>query len=188
MNSEKREDTRIIQGICFEQDVAIVGNAQSLLDRNLGDEIDSHDIVVRLNKGVTIEKNGHKCDIHCASGREGIVDPQDFKTEIPQISFWMTPKYREMAPSHFYLFPEMSWRNLKMRALPGGADRPTTGLMAIYMILQTGAANINLYGFDFWQTKTFYLDRRGSRPAHNPAKERDFVDELIRGDSRLRLI
>lgn len=48
----------------YSKTVCIVGNAYSLLEKGLGDLIDQHDIVVRLNKCYTInlEKDtGHKC-------------------------------------------------------------------------------------------------------------------------------
>lgn len=178
---------RTIENICFGQNIAIVGNSQALTEENLGDEIDSHDVVIRINRGVTTTKNGFNCDIYCVGASDGYVKPEDFKVDIPQVSFWMSPKYREKAPSHFFFFPNEMWEELKVHALPQGSDRPTTGLMTAFMISKTEAAKINLYGFDFWETKTFYLERKGARPVHNPAKEKEFIEEMQRKDNRICL-
>ena len=52
--------------------IAIIGNAKSLFDKNYGDEIDSNDIVIRINKGIEVctqpnnsKSHGKKVDVWC---------------------------------------------------------------------------------------------------------------------------
>ena len=59
-----------IEGIkkyCEDKSIIIVGNSTSILNKKLGDFIDSHDIVIRINHGFPrkqfVESTGKKTNI-----------------------------------------------------------------------------------------------------------------------------
>lgn len=182
-----------LKELCEGKSIAIVGNAQSLLDMGLGNEIDSHDIVVRINQSVISERHvldriGYKCDIYTASGT-GMILKKFHKTTQPKLCYYMTTLKRDIAPSYFHFFPENMWNDLQ-RELGAGPDaRPSTGIMTIYMIVNsTEFKNINIYGFDFWQTKTFYNPSLHVAKSHKPDFEKDFIKRLLSMNDNIKLI
>lgn len=181
-----------IQDLCQGKSIAIVGNAESLHSMHKAVEIDAHDIVIRMNKGVMADPEvlsrhlGFKCSIYAFSGA-GYVNEQEHHTQAPDLSVWMTTRKREKAPAHVAFFPEDMWNSLqKDLAELGNSEaekeiRPSTGLMVIYMILKgVGYRNVDIYGFDFWQTKTFYNRKTISpRRSIQPSAEKLLIDKLL---------
>jgi hypothetical protein len=166
--------------------VALVGNAQSLLSKNQGTEIDSHAVVVRMNAGwvVSPSSQGTRTDILCLS--------MDMPLETVRARFgsatvvWMTPKRDLMHSSlrtpgvHFY--PLRCWRGLSSEL---AGSRPSTGAMAVDLLRrQLGVTDLTLYGFDFKKTKTFYLDKDHAGP-HRFDLEEEFVKAVV-GGGRVR--
>lgn len=77
----------------YKKRVCIVGNGDSLLDKGMGDEIDSHDIVVRINHCFTIglEKDaGSKCTHWCIN--------QVYASSPSFISCFFIPRVDELKP------------------------------------------------------------------------------------------
>lgn len=182
-----------LQELCEGKSIAIVGNAQSLLDMNLGEEIDSHDIVVRINQSVSSQKHildriGHKCDIYTASGT-GMVPVRFHKTTVPKLCFYMTTLNRDSALDYFHFFPEEMWYTLQKELNAGKDIRPSTGLMTIYMILNaTKFKSLNIYGFDFWETKTFYNPSLYVAKTHRPKSEKEYILDMISKYDNVKLI
>lgn len=128
--------------------VAIVGNAKSLFDQKNGRKIDNHDIVIRFNKGF-------------------ITNPESQGKETSilflgcEINKFEIDKYGAE-----YVINRSSYYRNAVRFIVSNTDRellkekigkqPSTGLMAIDFCLTAGAKSIDLYGFDFEKTPTFY--------------------------------
>lgn len=182
-----------LKELCEGKSIAIVGNAQSLLNMNLGNEIDSHDVVVRINQSVLseyhiLERIGYKCDIYTASGA-GMVPKNFHKTTQPKLCYYMTTLKREIAPSYFHFFPVDMWESLQKELNAGEEVRPSTGLMTIYMIVNAVEfKNINIYGFDFWNTKTFYNSSLYVAKTHRPDYEKMYVEKLIKNNRNIKII
>lgn len=190
-----------ILDICRGKKIAIVGNAESLQNLEKASEIDAHDVVIRMNRGVMAAPDmlsmhlGRKCSIYTFSGK-GYVSEESHRTEKPAISVWMTTRKREKAPSHVEFFPEEMWSNLQMElSTLSNVDaekeiRPSTGLMVIYMILKGVVyEHVDIYGFDFWQTKTFY-NKKTINPKRSiqPAVEKMLVEKLLLEHSNVTII
>ena len=122
-----------------DKSVAIIGNAQSLFDYELGDEIDSHDIVIRMNSGM-IQKSisqGSKTTIWASSFplKENVVN-NEFN---PKYIFWITPKlsvkplYSISFHKKMFMLPFNVWEELFKNL---DETRPTTGLSIIYFLLE----------------------------------------------------
>lgn len=185
-----------LKSLCDGKNIAIVGNAESLMDKTFANEIDSHDIVIRINKGVLLtsdmmnKSHGKKCDIYTVSG-VGCVDVNLHTTTMPKLSYWMTTYKREDAPEKYHFFPEEMWNKLQedLRTESDFEVRPSTGLMTIYMIINaTKYANLDIYGFDFWQTKTFYNATRKWAKAHTPSLEKVLVEKILQENTNINFI
>ena len=174
-----------------DKSVAIIGNAQSLFDHELGNEIDSHDIVIRMNSGM-IQKSisqGSKTTIWASSFplKENVVN-NEFN---PKYIFWITPKlsvkplYSISFHKKMFMLPFNVWEELFKNL---DETRPTTGLSIIYFLLEhCNPKNVDLYGFDFFETKSFYLEKIRTDTPHNFSKEKEYVLSLMKKHKNLQL-
>lgn len=139
--------------------VALVGNAMSLFDKKYGAEIETMDIVVRLNKAAMLYDKLHAEVSH---GK---------RTDVWM--FWNTAEYKKlfnktnaklMHMSHQgrpaasrssidYIYPNDLYAPLKKKA--GKHNNPTTGLMAIDYISHCEPKHLYVYGFDWKSTPTY---------------------------------
>lgn len=132
----------------YKKRIAIVGNAASLFDSTYGHEIDNHDFVIRFNKGFVTKPIS-----------------QGSRTDLVILALTLTPE--ELASYHARFVANRSrfYQNETKYQIPDidrgrltsflGAQ-PSTGFIAIDMCLYFEAAQIDLYGFDWEATKTFY--------------------------------
>jgi hypothetical protein len=145
----------------FQERVALIGNAESLFSKTYGAEIDSHDVVVRLNKAAMLYD---RFDVEKSHGT---------KTHVWM--FWRTAEYnnkfnlidksiKKMHMGHQdrhrinmmevdHVYPNSLYTPLKKIA--GKHNNPTTGFMAIDYILNCEPELLSIYGFDWKETPTF---------------------------------
>lgn len=173
-------DLTTLKGLIQGKSVALVGNATSLF-RKFRD-IDSHDIVVRINKGPYIldkeGRAGRRTDVLLISGLLG----ETFLNAAPHV-VWMTPKNRNRLGRReirrMYFYPIEWWQELT--AVVGA--RPSTGCMGIDLISRIiGEGEIFLYGFDFWRTPTVYTGKIKPGP-HNPVAEEEFARSRVKPEN-----
>lgn len=55
-HTERKDDYFLL----IDKSVAVVGNAQHLFERRYGTEIDSHDVVVRINRAAMLLSKSHR--------------------------------------------------------------------------------------------------------------------------------
>jgi hypothetical protein len=125
--------------------VAIIGNANSLLSQNYADDIDRHDIVCRINRGVPLyTEQGTKFNILFYSNDNLIAD---LKNHIPDT----------VCKIHTNMIdPEFTKILKKKLELKTKKEKPSTGLLVISYIISLNPKQISLFGFDWKKTKTFY--------------------------------
>ena len=163
--------------------VALVGNAMSLFDREYGEEIDAHDVVVRLNKAAMLYE---RMDAEKSHGR---------RTDV--WFFWNTSEYKEKFASHptvkkvhaghqarfsvntklaDFVYPmSPNYEVLKTKA--GKHNNPTTGLIAIDWIVSCEPKTLDIYGFDWKETPTFTDPKRVRDKAcpHDYPTEKNYI-------------
>lgn len=127
--------------------VAIVGNAKSIFDKQNGKYIDGHDCIIRFNRGFISDKNaqGSRTDILLLACELNLDEKGSYKS------------YYSVNRSAQTRCGDMTISNImraRLRAWIG--KQPSTGFMAIDLCREAGAAKIDLYGFDFEKTPTFY--------------------------------
>lgn len=160
--SEIEEIGKKIKG----KSVAIVGNAKSIFDKKNGKKIDEHDFVIRFNKGFLINE-----------------EAQGKKTNLLLLACLLSKEEIDSYHSEFVCNRSHSYINnvpftlandqraiMKLRL----GSQPSTGFMAIDICLYFGARSIDLYGFDFEKTPTFY-NPVDYKTQHDYNKEEDIV-------------
>ena len=153
--------------------VAIVGNAKSLFSTKYGKEIDSHEVIIRFNKGFIYDKNA-----------------QGTKTDILILACILRDDERRGFHAKYVINRSKSYQN-PVRFTISNEDRarlknilgsqPSTGFMAIDMCLYAEAKSIDLYGFDWEDTPTFY-NPANYQTQHDYPKEKDIVLEYQQKD------
>ena len=143
--------------------VAIVGNAKSIFDKENGDEIDNHDIIIRFNRGFVTKP-----------------ESQGTKTHIVILACELTVDEKLTYKAMYYLNRSHNTRcgndtisNIDRQRLRDAIGKqPSSGFMAIDLCLE--AKSIDLYGFDFGQTPTFY-NPEGYITQHDYNKEKQLI-------------
>ncbi|MGC1489701.1 MAG: glycosyltransferase family 29 protein [Albidovulum sp.] len=168
--------------------VALVGNARALSNRTEGARIDAADIVIRINRAPmpAPHTHGSRCDWLALATAIG---PGDLARIAPNRILWMSHKRKRLpwaaATSHgFYLHPVAEFTRLRSQL----SAPPTTGLMMIDLLAQSGLARLDLFGFDFFASLSLTGSRTAGQVPHDFGAERGFVEALIAHDPRITLI
>ncbi len=163
--------------------VALVGNARSLGGFAFGDDIDAHDIVVRMNAMPMISARTH--------GRR-----------TDWLLFGIPLAYEYVAARGVR---KVFWKYGSMRTLPrwvadGAIDRyvfgrgeaealrrklgskPSVGIVAIELILGLNPAAVSLYGFDSNASQSLSSDSNDVNTSHDFANERRYIRALVEAD------
>ena len=170
------------QEIVYQKKIALIGNASSIFDYENGRKIDECDVVVRMNAGFIKkpDSQGKRTDILALSLALKVGDIiNEFD---PRLVIWATSK-RKLMPQEYkniknfklVLHPLLVWFKLRFKL---NARTSTGAILANYLANYCNPKNIELYGFDFFKTKTFYNKKQHIGP-HNPSKEEIFLKNLI---------
>jgi len=150
--------------MCRERSVALVGNAQSLLSSTCGVEIDSHDVVVRMNHGFvqsTVAAQGARTDIVALAA--AVPALRLARRARNARLLWCSPEVKELSYGHLALSRRrlaFAPRSVGERlSLQLGGARPSTGLLMVALLLDAEPARLRLFGFDWKRTRTFYRDK-----------------------------
>lgn len=142
------EEIKAIRPYIKGKSVAIVGNAKSIFDKRNGKEIDEHDTVIRFNKGFIYNKDaqGSFTTMVFLACNLASYELQGYKA-----------KFFINRSNHYYNPTALRISNGDRKFLANrlGAQ-PSTGFMVIDICLRFGADKIDLYGFDWEKTPTFY--------------------------------
>ena len=146
--------------------VALIGNSMSIFDKKYGAEIDSHDVVVRLNKAAMLYSNMDSTKSHGKRTDVWIFwNTSEYKNHFPK---W--PNVKKMHAGHQarfdantkhcnFVYPmKPNYENLRKKS--GTHNNPTTGLIAIDWIMYCNPKSLDIYGFDWKETPTFTDPKR----------------------------
>jgi hypothetical protein len=140
-----------------DKDVALIGSAGALFEQEYGKQIDEHEVVVRINRGVIIKSQksqGSKTD-YWAIGKpktvSDIISNYKFKGNIHLAETDRNPKH----PNIDFYIPISILNKLKS---PNEYNhrKPSSGLMILYYIFQCKPKSLSLYGFDWNKSGTWY--------------------------------
>lgn len=165
--------------------VAIVGNARAPIPNDYVQEIDDHDIVIRMNLAPGFGAPGRGSKIDWLATSIPPVLPKSVLNRLDLI-IWMTNKRRRLK---FQL-----WRSGRLSMYPASRNRalrealgarPSTGAMALDLILSSPATAITLYGFDLFQTASLSGSANMAEVPHNFKAEEEWVMSAVKTDPRL---
>lgn len=167
--------------------VALVGNARALAQQRHGARIDAAGLVVRINRAPipSAESHGTRTDWLALAVRLPAADRQRLQ---PRRILWMSPKRKRLdwatarSPG-FYLHPLADVRALGDQL---GAP-PSTGIMAIALLLRAPLESLTLYGFDFFASQSLSGSRSAAQVPHDFAAEAEWVRAHAARDPRLRI-
>lgn len=185
--------------------ISIVGNATSLLNSNYGSLIDNN-FVIRFNYGLNFTPNaqGRKTDVLCINSDKPIIfwsghKKLTFNTVIsmlaakkPALKKNQIVSIEKLVNKHnikdLIILPESNVHILFEKL----GKKPSSGLSLLFLLDQIEIKNINIFGFDFNTTKTFYNDKKIHEDLnlnfkrkdkkiipHNFDKEKDIISSLI---------
>lgn len=179
--SRRIENAQSLRKYVNGKTVAIIGNASSLIDKNLGNEIDEADIVIRINLGVVSKSSaqGSRCDILGISLPLSSDKVDDLFA--PKFIIWLTPRWKHFSlrsSNHLEkttFYPKSCWEKdfKKLKA------RPSSGYMLINFFTRIlTPKTVKIYGFDFGKSQTL-TDLPRKRPAqHDFAREQVLILEM----------
>ena len=152
--------------------VAIVGNAKSIFDKDNGKAIDSHEVIIRFNRGFVTAPaaQGSKTDILLLACELNLDEKSSYKA-----------MYSVNRSNNTWCGDLTIGNKMRSRLRAWIGKQPSSGFMAIDLCREAGASKIDLYGFDFEKTPTFY-NPEGYVTKHDyDAEEKIVRDMAARG-------
>jgi len=167
--------------------VAIIGNARALGETSFGARIDAADIVIRINRAPMQNATSHGTKTNWVALATSL-SQEDYSRIAPQRILWMSHKRKRLPhwiaqKAGFYLHPLTDWQRLNKHL----GHPPSTGAMIIDLIQRSDAQSIDLYGFDFFQSKSLSGSRKASQVPHDFSAEKDYVLGLKDTDKRFTI-
>lgn len=226
--------------------VAVVGNASSLFNYNFGEEIDKHQVVVRINRSSSIcfpekdakESQGVKTDVWAFSFADSMESEltthheicdkliqmndrklnkkkfdfdfedmsskdievltkslNDMKKKIDKefirqemIKFNYDEKFRHIKKHRAYLLQDLIKQDI-IKTVDAQLNInkkfvPSTGLRLLHYISLCSPKSVDVYGFDWKETPTFYDNKKETRMTekkhnHNFFLEREYCKQVF---------
>ena len=158
--------------------VAIVGNARSIFTKKNGEKIDDHDFVIRFNRGFIVDKNsqGKRTDLLLLACNLTSSELNSYHA-----------RFACNRSNHYYNPVRFTINNYDRALLKERIGKqPSTGFMAIDICLYFGASEIDLYGFDWGKTDTFY-NPEGYVTKHDYSTEEKIIRDYERQE-KLRIL
>jgi len=176
-----RTELRSLRKLIEGKRVAIVGNARSLFDKAYGEEIDSYDIVIRINRGPIMSPkiSGTRTSVIASSIW---ISPGLFRQRDASLMLWLTPKRRSFPlwllkkKYQGAVFPAQLHRDLTSTL----ASRPSSGVMAVTAILDCNPSEVTLFGFDGFKSRSL----SGEAQRYSGPHDFDAEQELLMGLER----
>jgi len=172
-----------LEQLVQDKSVALVGSAQSLLGERLAQQIDAHDIVIRMNLSVPNGHNrksvGNKTDVWCAA-RAFVHErtPADTK----HILFMKLTKLGDKEWPLIKRRPVDTTRwpaTYEEEVLKFVGSPPGTGIRMLYWLKRIAhPKSVAVFGMDCWDTLSSWSGKPAS--AHNPALEKIAMESLLR--------
>ena len=156
--------------------INVVGNATSLLQSTHGSDIDKHP-TIRFNRTEIIEPTGqgNRWDFLATSEVNTLLKYNEEQPKFHSLIF--TPKTHVNAVKikkakfecRFYSYP-LEYSYLLTSRI---GSEPSTGLQILYLLQKFNHRSVNIFGFDWKATPTFYEKR--NKGEHDFEKEKEIV-------------
>ena len=167
--------------------VAIVGNSRGLSQGDMGAKIDECDLVIRLNDAPMPAVKSHGVKTNWLAVAKS-VSRANLNNKNPDVLLWMPTSRKRLSRTmrnwrNFYLNPVEP--NIKLRSRL--AAPPSVGIMVIDLLVDSGATKIEIFGFDFFATRSLSGKRTKHQVPHDFDAEKGLVLGLVRSDNRISI-
>ena len=151
-----------LKDFCSRKDMVIVGNSNCLLkNKNMGDFINSHSVVLRMNFGVPTKEYeqfvGTKTHLWAMALKSKEKQLEYKRLFNPKYILWLTKDKSFISPEvteNLYKANDNFYIELQERL---GWERPSTGCQVVYFChTQLQPKSINIVGFDFFKSPDFF--------------------------------
>lgn len=175
-----------IQNFLNHKTICLLGNSNNILKNKKN--IDSYDIVCRINRGIPKEKEnfiGSRTDILFLSTK--MEDTDITKNFNPKYVVWITKdttRQTNWINHNVIRVPVEDWQNVKNQL----TTLPSTGCVSLYFLINhIEFDRLDIYGFDFFRSGTWYHNLK-HQTWHNGTLEEKFITNLIKNNERVSLI
>jgi len=155
-----------------KKSVAIIGGAQSLFDKQYGSEIDTHDVVVRINRSIIIKDSqaqGNKTNVWAIGHHKTVEDLFD-TIDVKNIHL-SHKRPKTPHPKINYYLPLDILDELRQDIKH---QKPSSGLMTLHYVNFCIPKSITVYGFDWRETPTWYYTDTNYQP-HDWELEKQYI-------------
>jgi hypothetical protein len=164
----------------FKYPISVVGNAESIFNKQNGHLIDLYP-TIRFNRAEIEDPlcQGSRWDYLASSEINTFEKYNEQLAEFHTLIFTPTKKEMEYKirkvkfTTKIFKLPIFQSQYLNNEL---GAP-PSTGLQILYYLSTMQNKNVNIFGFDFKKTKTFYENRNKGR--HDYDREKSFIMNLV---------
>jgi len=175
---------QLLHDLVDGKSVALVGNAVSLASMGKADEIDAHEIVIRMNLGlphIIGKLSGRRTTIWAAAKRwVGNSWPPDCKALLFMKLTSLGDKHWSELQSDNPPFPMIRWPlDLEQQCHDFVGADPGTGIRLLWWLKKVATpATVNVYGMDCWSTPSNWSGKFET-PNHKPDLERIAMSKLL---------
>lgn len=172
---------------CKGKTVLLVGNARDIVKQKYGSQIDSYDIIVRMNHGHPIAKYAKNMGTKYSIWSHGFLSQKKQITEYgkikKRIDFHIETNEQKLCKRIFdkkaFLIPK-KWYKVGYEKKSKGKEMSTGLNTAFFFVDWVGTmSEISIVGFDFLKTGNAILQSASARKFHDTAREEKEMIDLL---------
>jgi len=203
---EKNRSENTLLKLLIDKSIAVIGNGPSELGKNRGKEIDSHEIVIRMNN---FQFDGYECDygtktnIWVRNAHRDLID-RDIIEDVDYILWESDYWHIHIQQNHL----DLMFRDVKVAENKIGymynlrseicsnssVLNPTTGMQLVYYLEKHRKlfSKLDYYGFSFMDARGnvtynhYYNEPTSANFDHQPTVEINYMRELVFGSASLQ--
>jgi hypothetical protein len=158
----------------------LVGNAASLLDKQLGEFIDAHESVVRMNNGGPLPDKASDLGLRTTHWSFSATDRTQYlywRGKLPTDVIELRLNRRIVYPigNSESISPTQLVYDRMLKNYAGA--RPSTGAITAAWLCGVMRYKVTAVGFDFFQSRTWYRDSDARGP-HDSDQEKAFLENM----------
>jgi len=177
-----------ISNFLKNKEICLLGNSRSILKNPKN--IDSYDIICRINKGVPVGKEqfiGSRTDVLFLATR---MEESSIKKFNSKFVVWTTNNKKlqsDWVKENAIQNPSEDWQELK--SLFPNDKLPSTGLVTIqFLIKHADFKKLTIYGFDFFELSGTWYHNLKNQPWHVGKIEKKLILTWIKEKKNISLI